>query len=81
MLLKFPTLAASGVNTVVAENGVMCRKLIVYLRFTNQNLWLKCKGYFVQSLVGNHQQKCLICKQCKLFTGAGSICKSKRPGK
>jgi len=57
-ILKFRSLATSGDNTIVVENGVTCRKLTACLGFANQCLWLQYKQYFVQRLVGNHQQKC-----------------------
>jgi hypothetical protein len=36
LALKFPTVTTSGDNTVVVENDVTSRKLMVYLGFTNR---------------------------------------------
>lgn len=61
-LLEFPGLAIIGANTTFMENGIW----IVCCGIMNRNLWLQCKGDFLQRSGGNHQENVHL-KLCKLI--------------
>lgn len=76
MLLKFPTLATSGVNTVVVENGVVQKAYCVPWIHKSESV-VKVQTIFLQSLVGNHQQKCLSTSSVSYSLGLVAFVKAK----